>query len=237
MKTMESLQSLVEKIRTVKHFQTLSLTDLLTIVSAGQVRHFQSRQTIFSEGDPCSGMYVLLHGRVHLCKFGRQGQMNIIAVIEPVIMFNEVAALDGGKNPLTAIATEDSLLWQIGHAAFQDLLKRIPQIGLSLLSVLAKRNRQMIAHFEDLSFRTVTARTAKLLLDLSEAGRKPIDRHNCSIREMANRIATVPEAISRSLNSMKNQGLISTSRTEIVILSVRELAELAQINPVPGEEN
>lgn len=152
METMESLQNLVEKIRTVKHFQTLSLADLHTIVSAGQVRHFLGRQTIFMEGDPCSGMYVLLHGRVHLCKFGRQGQMNIIAVIEPVIMFNEVAVLDGETNPLTAIAT-------------------------------------------------------------------------------------VSEAISRSLNSMKNQGLISTSQTEIVILSVRELADLAQISPVPGEEN
>ena len=45
----------------------------------------------------------------------------------------------------------------------------------------------------------VVARTAKLLLDLSDYGRRPIDRRACSISEMAARISTVPEAISRSM--------------------------------------
>jgi CRP-like cAMP-binding protein len=175
MEKMENLQNLVDRIRTVKHFQSLGLAELHTIVSAGRIRHFKSRQTIFTEGDPCSGMFVLLRGRVHLCKFSRHGQMNIMSVIEPVIMFNEVAVLDGGTDPVTAIASEDCLTWHISYPAFQDLLKKIPQVGLSLLSVLARRNRQMIAHYEDLSFRPVISRTAKLLLGLSEAGRRPIE--------------------------------------------------------------
>jgi CRP-like cAMP-binding protein len=231
---MENLQSLIERIRTVKHFRSLSLCELRAIVSAGQVRHYIDGQTIFSEGDPCSGMFVLIGGRVHLCKFGRQGQMNIMSVIEPIIMFNEVAVLDGGPDPLTAIAAEDCLLWQIDYDAFQALLKQIPQVGLSLLHVLARRNRQMIARYEDLSFRTVLSRTAKLLLDLSNRGSRPIDRRNCSIQEMADRIATVPEAISRSLNTIKCQGLIETCRTEITVLSVEQLANLAQVEPDLG---
>jgi len=232
MESMENLQGLIESIRTVKHFQSLNLGELHTIVTAGQIRHYKHGQTIFSEGEACSGMFVLIRGCIHLCKFGRQGQMNIMSLIEPVTMFNEVAVLDGGSNPLTAIAIEESMLWQINYNAFQDLMKRIPQVGLSLLRVLAKRNRELIVHYEDLSFRTVIARTAKLLLDLSMGGCKPIDRRNCSIQEMANRIATVPEAISRSLNIIKCQGLISTSRTEIIVISVEQLADLAQIEPI-----
>jgi CRP/FNR family cyclic AMP-dependent transcriptional regulator len=115
-------------------------------------------------------MFVLMRGMVHLCKIGPQGQINIMAVVEPVIMFNEITVLDGGSNPVTAVAVKDCLIWQIGYDSFQALLEKIPQVGLSLLRVLARRNRQMIAQYEDLSFRSVIARTAKLILDLSEYG-------------------------------------------------------------------
>lgn len=232
---MDDSQNMLESIKTVRHFRNLSLGELTTIVSAGRVRRFRAGETIFTEADACSGMFVLVHGMVHLCKIGPQGQVNIMSVIEPVIMFNEITVLDGGPNPTTAVAVKDCLVWQIGHEAFQGLLEKIPQVGLSLLRVLATRNRQMIAHYEDLSFRSVVARTSKLLLDLSSYGHHPIDRRTCSIGEMASRIATVPEAISRSLNVIKNSGAVRVSRTEIVIVSAEKLAELAQIGPGFGE--
>jgi len=226
---MENLPNLIESLKTVRHFRNLSLAELHTIVTSGQIRRFQANAVIFTEGDPCAGMFVLMKGRVHLCKLGPQGQVNIMSIIEPVIMFNEVAVLDGGPNPLTAIAMQNSLVWQISHESFQALIGRIPQVGLSLLRVLARRNREMITQYEDLSFRSVVARTAKLLLDLSDNGRQTINRRNCSIEEMASRVATVPEASSRSLNVIKSSGTIRVSRTEIAIVSSGKLAELAHI--------
>jgi CRP-like cAMP-binding protein len=229
---MENTPNLIESLKSVRHFRNLSLPELTMVVMAGKIRRFQANAMIFHENDTCAGMFVLLKGRVHLCKLGPQGQVNIMTVIEPVIMFNEVAVLDGESNPLTAIAVENSMVWQVSHASFQTLLERIPQVGLSLLRVLARRNREMIAHYEDLSFRSVMARTAKMLLDLSDNGRRPILRRDYSIEEMASRIATVPEAISRSLNTIKSSGTISLSRTEISILSRTKLAELAHIGPI-----
>ncbi len=226
---MADLPNLFESLRSVNHFRNLSPADLNTIITSGHIQRFLTGATIVSDGDPCSGMFVLLHGRVHLCKTGPDGQVNIMSVIEPVIMFNEVAVLDGGPNPFTAIAVETSMVWQISYESFQELLKRYPTVGLSLLRVLARRNRQMIAHYEDLSFRPVLARTAKLLLDLSDYGHRPIQRRGCSIEEMSSRIATVPEAISRSLNILKTQGAIRVSRMEIAVVSVEELVKSAQV--------
>ena len=226
---MDSSANLVERLKAVRHFSQLPRADLQRIVSSGNVRQCVSGETIFEEGQPCSGMFVLIRGKVHLCKFGPQGQVNIIWVIEPVIMFNEVAALDGGPNPVTAIAADGCILWQIGYQAFQELLESIPQVGLSLLRVLAVRNRQMISQYEDLSFRSVVARTAKMILDLSNDGRDTIARRRLPVEEMAQRIATVPEAVSRSLNILKSMGAIRLSRTEIAVLSKQRLADLAQV--------
>jgi len=233
---MDTSSNLVDRLKTVRHFKDLSQTDLESIVASGNLRRFVTGQTIFGEGEPCAGMFVLIRGMVHLCKFGPQGQINIISVVKPVIMFNEVAVLDGGPNPVTAIAAEDCLLWQVGYQAFQELLKKVPQVGLGLLQVLARRNRELITHYEDLSFRTVVGRTAKLLLELSDGGNHPIDRHSCSIEQMAARIATVPEAISRSLNTIKRQGLIKVSRNEIAVVSIEKLSHLANIVTNMGKD-
>lgn len=228
---MERTETLIEKLRTVRHFRQLTTKDLYAIVTSGSVHRHPAGQPLYDEGTPGAGMFVLIQGKVHLCKYGPQGQAVIMSIIEPVIMFNEITVLDGGPNPATAIAVKDCLTWQISHDSFQRLLQAIPQVGLSLLRVLAVRNRQLIGHYEDLSFRSVIARTAKLILDLSGYGRNPIQRRECSIEEMAHRIVSVPEAISRSLKVIKGKGLIQVDRREIRVLQIEKLADLAQIGP------
>ena len=151
-------------------------------------------------------------------------------------MFNEVALLDGGPNPYTAVADQNCLVWQIGLEAYNRLLIRYAQepymqVSLGLLQIMANRYRQLVENYADLAFLTVPIRVAKLIYELSGNGQHPIIRREISINEMAARIATVPEAISRSLNFLKCQGIIETTRTIITIQKPDELAHLAQIEP------
>lgn len=224
---MVSYETLFERIRSVAFFSNLTEDELRKIVTSGQIEKFKGGQVLYCQDEPCAGMFVLIHGRVNLCKIGPQGQQFTLSVIDPVIMFNEIAILDGGPNPATAIASQDCAVWRIQIGAFQSLVKSIPQVGLSLLSVLAKRNRRLIEHYEDLSFRSVHARVAKLLLDLSGKGEKIIDRREYTLVEMASRIATVPEAVSRSLQKFKTEGIITTTRSNINVTRPEMLAMVA----------
>lgn len=229
---MKELSSLVSRLSIVPHFKNLSQSTLRDIVSSGQVKRVIEGTTLFLEGDPCAGLFVLLDGRVQLVKFGVEGQETIIAVIKPVIMFNEVAVLDGGPNPLTALAIKDCMLWQISQERYQMLMERIPELGTGLLRVLAARNRRMLEHIEDLMSLPVLARTAKILLDLSQFGAQTINRTAHPNREIASLVATVPGAISRSLKNLRESGAIHCTRGKITILDVDELAELAHIDPI-----
>lgn len=233
---MNGQDELATRLGQVRHFRGLPKTDLGAIVSAGKVVQAPSDQFVLREGDPCAGLFVLLKGRVHLCKLGPQGQETILAVVRPVIMFNEVAALDGGSNPVTAIVIDDSLLWRIGHEDFKALLMRYPQISQGLASVLATRNRFLVEQIEDLSFRTVLARTAKLLLEISDYGSKEIDRVRHPNVDLAARIATVPEAFSRSLHVFKKNGCIEADRATLIIQNPDLLARMADVSPdLPAE--
>lgn len=212
----------------VKHFQDLTPTELETIIRSGIIQRYAASEEVFAEGSPCAGLLVLLSGRVQICKHSTQGQVAILSIFDPVIMFNEVAALDHGANPATAIALEDTLVWRIDSASLEALVLRHPRVGLGMLRVLAGRNRVLVEQFHDLSFHSVLVRTAKLLVELSNDGAVPIDRRKCPNHQLAARIATVPEAFSRSLKVFKNAGDINCSGKLIFVLNPQRLREVAQ---------
>ena len=145
-------------------------------------------------------------------------------------MFNEVAVLDGELNPVTAIAFEKSITWHISRDRFQPLMEKYPVLGISLLNVLAKRNRKLISKYDDLIARPVKARTAKLLLDLSSYGAHPVDRITHSNQFLAARISTVPEAVSRSIKILRETGAIETTRSQIIVICPDTLEEYAQVD-------
>jgi CRP/FNR family transcriptional regulator, cyclic AMP receptor protein len=223
------LSTLICKIGSVQHFRNLTVNDLRIIVSSGQLLRFSTGQTIFTEGQTCSGLFVLFTGKVHLCRTGPQGQPSIMGVIKPVIMFNEVSILDGGVNPVTALAVKDCVTWQISHDRFHPLMERYPPLGLSLLKVLANRNRMLLAQCEDIAFRSVLARTAKILLEISQNGRRTISRREHSNLELAAKAATVAEPISRSLQTLRQSGIICCDRGQITICQPERLAEIAEV--------
>jgi len=229
---MYSVETLIERLRSVPHFKNTPEESIRDIVLSGQVIKAEKGEKIFHEGSDCAGLFVLFQGKVNLVKTGIQGQETIIMVIKPVIMFNEVSVLDGGPNPVTAIAMQDCIMWRISCEAYQGLMARYPRMGTGLLRMLAHRNRVMLDHIEDLSSRPVLARTAKVLMDLSNHGQNPISRTVHSNNEIAALVSSVPGAISRSLKNIRHMGLIECTRNRITVLNKQALSELAQIEPI-----
>jgi CRP/FNR family transcriptional regulator len=224
-------KKLAEMMGTVPHFQKMPLHDLLDIVRAGSIVRKYHEDVIFREFEPCAGLYVLLKGQVHLYKNGPEGQEYILSVLSPVTMFNEVAVLDEGDNPGTAIAQGDCLLWKVRCQDFRDLLQKYPQVSFGLLPILARRNRWLISQYEDLCFLTVRARTAKLLLEFSHNGELEIDRRELRIQEIAARIFTSAEVVSRTISLLATRGMIDSDRQSIVVRDAGALAKLAYLDP------
>ncbi len=230
------LNLLAQQLGNVEHFKGITPEAIKLIIAAGQIRRFTAGEILFFEEEPTSGLYVLLGGRVQLCKLSPQGQISILAIFEPVIMFNEVSALDGGPSPATAIALEDSLVWNLAPEHLEELLLKHPRVALGMLRVMAARNRRLIGHFQDLSFRPVLARAAKLLLELSANGQKPIDRRRHPNHQLAAQISTVPEAFSRSLKAFRCNQWIQTEERTIQVLKPEQLAHVAEISPAVKEK-
>ena len=227
---MYSVPSLVQRLKKVSHFKDLPPHALYDIVTAGEVRSYPKGHIIYAEGEPCAGMFVLFRGCIHLCKISPQGQQSIIGVITPVIMFNEVPILDGGCNPVTAMVDETCITWRISKEKFQELAHRYPVLGLSLLSVLASRNRMLLSFCEGVNFRSVMGRTAQILLDLSQHGTITINRRQNPNHVLAARAATVPEPFCRAVSTLRQHGTIECTRAAITVLDPQRLAHIAEVD-------
>lgn len=228
-KRMFSIDNLVKRLSNVSHFKNLPPAALIDIVRSGSIETHNRGKILFLEGEPCAGLFVLFRGRVNLCKISKQGQETIINVIHPVIMFNEVPVLDGGTNPLTAIADQDCIIWRLNRESFQALTNRYPVMAMSLLPVMAKRNRLMLSYCEDISFRSIKGRTAKTLLDLSQNGQKNIDRGVYNNQTLSAMVATLPEPLCRAMRELRLLDAIDCSRTYITVTDATKLAQVAEL--------
>ena len=121
------------------------------------------------------------------------------------------------------------MIWSVNCERFQWLITRYPQLSLGLLNIMARRNRDMISHYGNLSFRSVSARIAKLLLELSEEGTQTIDRSVHPIKSLSAKAVTTPEAVSRTLKMIASEEVIEVDRRKIRILDLSKLKDFAQI--------
>jgi len=166
---------------------------------------------------------------VYLYRTSPDGQAVLIDELTPVTMFNEVAVLDGGPNAMTAIAARDCVVWQADYTVLLALAERYPQVALGFLPVLAERTRVLISMVTDICFRSVRARTAKLILDLSEWGEQPISRHDHSIQKRALRSRPRPKPSARA-ELFPRAGLYSHLAGDHLVKRPDQLAALAEID-------
>jgi CRP/FNR family transcriptional regulator len=105
------------------------------------------------------------------------------------------------------------------------LLDSQPALARLVIGDLSRRVLHLISLVEDLSLRTVEARLARLLLEQSADG--ILSRQQWATQtEMAARLGTVPDVVSRTLRKLQERGLIQLNRTEIHILDRAALEAL-----------
>ena len=207
--------------------QTLEGIHLLAARSARQ--RFHKGELLFSEGEPGSGLHLIVRGRVRLFKTSLGGREQILAMKEPGEAVAELPVIDGGAYAVSAMAVEDTEVAFISRNDFQKICIEHPEVGLRMLAMVGARLRRMMGIIEELSFSTIRERLASVLLNLAEIEGKKTERGvafmlPASHQELASQLGTVRELVSRNLMRMQMEGLVAVNAREIVVRDLRGLA-------------
>jgi len=228
---MENLQTLRKSLL----FAGLDEEYLLQVASISHHRSFVKGETLFTEGEPATGFFLLSKGGVKLCKISPDGKEKVLHFVHPGETFAEAAFFGDGKYPAEARGVESGELLIFPKAAFMGLLERNPQFSLNLIVSLSLLLRRFARQIEELSFAEVPNRRAAYLIGL--AGRKSTSYQGKSYidlemkkGELASRLGTVSETLSRAFRKLKEDNILEVDGSRVVILDMPALAKLSTTN-------
>jgi CRP/FNR family transcriptional regulator, cyclic AMP receptor protein len=213
-------------------FSGLSDNELTFLSQHAVLRSFRPGEIVFSEGQPCVGLYVVQSGHVRIFKTSVNGREQVLNIDGPGSSVAELPVFDGGPYPASVAAVDEATLLFVSKQDFQSLCLTHPQVALKVLRVVGARLRRLVGIIEELSFTTVRHRLAAFLLrsaqregKLTEAGTEILLPANN--QELASQIGTVRELVSRNLSRLQAAGLIQIDGRTVLISNLKALeAEL-----------
>jgi CRP/FNR family transcriptional regulator len=217
------LPATVATLKANQLFSVLDVEEITALAARTVVRYFSAGDLLFSEGQPCTGLYVVAAGRVRIFKTSQSGREQVLAIDGPGSSIAELPVFDGGAYPASATAVEESQLLFLSRNDFRAFCLEHPEVSLKVLQVVGARLRRLVGIIEELSFTTLRHRLISWLLREAQVhGRAKANGTafdlGMSHQEIAAHIGTVRELVSRNLARLQAQGLIQIQGREITIL-------------------
>ncbi len=218
-------------IRNARPFQGLP-GDILDIIEhKAAVRTYDAGVVIVNETEPVSGLSVVLDGRVKLSKTSSEGKEQTLALLEQGEPFGLCTAFASSDFPASAVTLTRTTVLTLPGSTLQEIARQEPLILLNVIRLLSERLRETMELVETLSLKDLPQRIALFILhDLS----RQAPGHGITLelavthRELAKIVGASPEALSRALRRMAQQGILTVDGRKITVHDRRGLEELAK---------
>jgi CRP/FNR family transcriptional regulator len=212
----------------VQIFSGLTESELSFLAQRAATRSYSAGQSVFGEGESCSGLYVVESGHVRIFKSSANGREQVLSIDGPGSSIAELPVFDGGSYPASVTAIDEAKLLFVSKHDFQALCLAHPQVALKVLRVVGARLRRLVGIIEELSFTTVRHRLASFLLRLAQKeGKRSAAGVEITLpasnQELASHIGTVRELVSRNLSRLQAEGMLQIDGRTVTISDLKAL--------------
>ncbi|GAB4438789.1 MAG: Crp/Fnr family transcriptional regulator [bacterium] len=224
---------IVAELKKCLIFSGLSDDDLIKIAQGASLKEYPKKSLIFSEGDEATGFYILVSGMVKIYRISPDSREQILHIINPRETFAEAAIFIGKSYPAFAETILDSKVIYFEKKRFLKTLEENPKVSLNLIISLSLLLKKMVDLVDNVSLKTVDVRLAEFLLEEGvKKGRKVNNEIVLNLditkTELAKKIGTVNETLSRALKRLKENGHIDVDKKVITIKSIEGLQRIKE---------
>lgn len=214
----------------IKHcpmFAELDNLALRELVAISRIKACSKGEMIFQEGESAAALFILVSGSVELIKSSPGGKEQFVRQIKKGETFAEAAMFAGDAYPATAIARAKSEMVMIDKKRFVAFVRAHPDIALKIMGAMAKLLRHLNSLVSDISLGSVMGRLAGFLISRSEESRGKTFELGMQKRDLAFRLGTVAETLSRNLKKLRDDEIIDVAGQRITIKDLEILKDLA----------
>jgi CRP-like cAMP-binding protein len=226
------LESKALFLRRVPIFSAVDENNLFKIATITSEKHYSKKNIIFHEGDYGDALYIIKNGRVKIAKIYLDGREKTLTILKSGDFFGEMSIFDDLPRSATAEAMDnETILLSINRKDFERLVIENPSIALRIMKDLTKRIRQINEQVQDLAFKDVHGRVASAiynLLKIEQESYKGNDKESINYlkithQELANIVGSSRETVTRALNRLQDEGVISISHQQITVINKEDL--------------
>jgi len=193
-------------------------------------RTYEPDSMIFSQGDGPGDVYFLTQGTVRASIYSASGKNVIFQDMQAGCVFGEISALDDGPRSASIESRTQCLVASLPAGAFADVLRQEPDLALQLLRKFSGEMRRLserVVEFSTLSVRhRVHAELYRLAAGNGDGEADGRIKPTPSLSDIADRISTHREAVSRELSRLTKNGLVIRKRDSLHITDMGRLEEL-----------
>jgi CRP-like cAMP-binding protein len=224
----ECLPTKIAALSEIALFAALSESELQGLSQRAVEKRFAPDEILFWEGAECTGIFLIIQGSVKIFRTSASGREVMLSIETAPASVAELPLFDGGPYPASVRVVEPVVALFINKSDFQQVCRQYPDVALKVLAVVGRRLRQLVGLVEAMTFGSVTQRLARLLLDTSKGAGAEIFDLPVTHQELASRLGTVREVISRNLARFRAQGLIRIQDRQVEIVNRPGLAQEAE---------
>ena len=208
----------------------LARPQLERVAAVCRWREFGEGEQILSYRDPSTDVFLLAVGKVRVIIYSAEGKAVVFTDLRPGAMFGEIAAIDRGPRSASVEAIEACTIALLSAPQFEDLLMGHPTVALATLRHVTEEVRRLSERVLEFSTLVVQNRIhAELLRLAANAPRKDgqaLLSPAPTLSDIANRVSTHREAVSRELSRLGSIGLL---RREGSVLRVTDVVRLEKL--------
>jgi CRP-like cAMP-binding protein len=193
-----------------------------------KIRKIPRGATIFTKGDPGTGLIGVLQGSVKISIASADGRDIVLNIIQAGEIFGEIALLDGHPRTADATAMSECELMVIERRDFMQFLRTQPDMTLKFIEILCARLRRTSEQVQDLTFLNLPTRLAKALLQLQAETSTPNGKVAITQRELSQIIGRSRESTNKQLRAWSKRGWIALDRGGVTVVAPDALTDIAE---------
>jgi CRP-like cAMP-binding protein len=202
--------------------------EMRRMAGAARMQRVPAGSVIIERGDPPQAVFAVATGKLKVVAPRSAGRDATLHILGPGDVFGEVALFHADGRTARVTAIEESVLLVVDRRDFLDLLARSSELSARMLSLMAARLRNTIAHFDATTSLGVPARLARKLLLLAKdfgvrEGKGIALTLKLSQSELGDLVGSSRQTVNRELRKWHDEGVLSTQNGRLVVLDLERL--------------
>ena len=196
-----------------------------TSLAAVPISHLAKASVLFRAGDTAAGFVVVLSGRIEVHLTGPSGREILLYTVDPGQSCIQTTLGLMADEPYSgeAVAASETQVALIPRALFAGLMNKDAAFRAFVFAALGRRMQDVTRLLEQVAFSSIESRLASALLELAEG-----DLVHATQAELAARIGSAREVVTRRLDAFQRAGWVTTERGAVRLIDRRALLHAAE---------